>query len=184
MEVWRTVRCLWGGRFGVVVHGMWQRNKFANLKNPIICQQHPEQKECQGTKFYLHNWNVLENAWYSYFLFATYYESEFTRNHSYKSGSCQIFEHSNWVLNKIWPHLWSNQYCLMQSDGLCSLLTTLGGGIFWGISVSFTHIACFGTPKGSRRISQLGMRHQFSSVMLRLLGTLGMIFLAGKDLYY
>jgi len=27
--------------------------KFANLENPIVCQQCPEQKECQGTKFYL-----------------------------------------------------------------------------------------------------------------------------------
>ena len=57
-----------------------------------------------------------------------FYESEFTRIRSYKHLGLQIDrERFNGVLNKPWSHLWSDQYCHMQSDGLCSLLTTSGG---------------------------------------------------------
>ena len=31
----------------------WRLRTWRSLKNPIVCQQFPEQKECQGTKFYL-----------------------------------------------------------------------------------------------------------------------------------
>ena len=88
---------------------------------------------------------VKRNLVWNYIYSGISYKSEFTRNFSHKGSSCQISERSNWVLNKPWSHLWSDQYCYTQSDWLCSPLRGDFLADYWCRTVIFTHMACFST---------------------------------------